>query len=182
MARQKLPAGLACRPENIPAKTWRSSMSEVLPRNKQTGLLWVEKDGIRLVIHPPPADGYVRFAMIDRRGPKHQPGRLIGWGTFGDVGAAKDVAERWLGPAGTVRARAELGLPSGPGGSDGRSESKFMTSAPSAPDVSAQNPARPQPVNPTVVIGAVALAAEVILAWALIWLSDTFFFDIPAWC
>ena len=156
-------------------------MSEVLHRNKHTGLLWVEKDGIRLVIHPPPADGHVRFAMIDRRGPQHQPDRLIGWGTFEDVGAAEDAAERWLGSAGTVRARAELKLPSGPSGSVGRSRSESMTSVQSAPDVSAQNPARPQPINPIVVIGAIGLAAEVILPWALIWLSDTFFFDIPAW-
>ena len=37
-----------------------------------------------------------------------------------------------------------------------------MTSVQSAPDVSAQNSARPQPVNPIVVIGAIGLAAEVI--------------------
>jgi hypothetical protein len=156
-------------------------MSDVPRRNKRTGLLCLEKGGIRPVIHPPPADGYVRFVMIDRRGPQQRPDRLIGWGTFENVGAAKDAAERWLGPTGTVRARAELGLPSGPGGSVGRSRSKSMTSVQSAPDVSAQNPARPQPINPIVVIGAIGLAAEVMLPWALIWLSDTFFFDVPSW-
>lgn len=69
-------------------------MSELHRWNKQTGMLWMECDGLRLVIHLPPAKGYVRFAVIDHRGPNHHPDRLIGSGTLEDVGAAKDAAER----------------------------------------------------------------------------------------
>jgi hypothetical protein len=69
-------------------------MSEVQRWNKQTGMLWMERDGLRLVIHLPPAKGYVRFAVIDHRGPDRHPDRLIGSGTLEDIGAAKDAAER----------------------------------------------------------------------------------------
>ena len=62
--------------------------------NKQTGMLWMEKDGLRLVIHLSPAKGYVRFAVIDRSGSDRHPDRLIGSGTLEDVGMAKDAAER----------------------------------------------------------------------------------------
>ena len=62
--------------------------------NKQTGMLWMEKDGLRLVIHLPPGKGYVRFAVIDHGGPDRRPDRLIGSGTLEDVGMAKDAAER----------------------------------------------------------------------------------------
>jgi hypothetical protein len=47
-----------------------------------------------LVIHPASAEGYVRFAVIDHRGPCHHPDRLIGSGTFEDIGTAKGAAER----------------------------------------------------------------------------------------
>jgi hypothetical protein len=69
-------------------------MSEFQRWSKQTGMLWMERDGLRLVIHLPPAKGYVRFAVIDHRGPNHHPDRLIGSGTLEDVAAAKDAAER----------------------------------------------------------------------------------------
>ena len=69
-------------------------MSEVHRWIKQTGMLWMESNGLRLVVHLPPAKGYVRFAVIDHCGPNHHPDRLIGSGTFEDVGAAKDAAER----------------------------------------------------------------------------------------
>jgi hypothetical protein len=69
-------------------------MSEVQHWNKQAGILWMEKDGLRLVIHLPLAKGYVRFAVIDHRGPDHHLDRLIGSGTLEDVGTAKDAAER----------------------------------------------------------------------------------------
>ena len=62
--------------------------------NQQDGMLWMEKDGLRLVIHPPSAKGYVRFAVIDHRGPNHRPDRLIGSGTRDDVGTAKNAAAR----------------------------------------------------------------------------------------
>ena len=39
-------------------------MSEVQRWNKQIGMLWMERDGLRLVVHLPPAKGYVRFAVI----------------------------------------------------------------------------------------------------------------------
>jgi hypothetical protein len=35
--------------------------------------------------------------------------------------------------------------------------------------------------NPIIVIFCAGLMAEFILPWAVIWFSDIFFFDIPAW-
>jgi hypothetical protein len=35
--------------------------------------------------------------------------------------------------------------------------------------------------NPIIVIFCAGLMAEFILPWAIIWFSDIFFFDIPAW-
>jgi hypothetical protein len=35
--------------------------------------------------------------------------------------------------------------------------------------------------GPIIVIFCVGLMAEFILPWAVIWLSDMFFFDIPGW-
>ena len=69
-------------------------MSEVQHWNKQTGMLWMEKDDLRLVIYLPPTRGYVRFAVIDHCDPDHHLDRLIGSGTLEDVGTAKDAAER----------------------------------------------------------------------------------------
>jgi hypothetical protein len=69
-------------------------MSEAQRWNEQNGTLWMEKGGFRLVIHPAPTKGYVRFAVIDHRGPMRHPDRLIGSGTFEDIGTAKDAAER----------------------------------------------------------------------------------------
>jgi hypothetical protein len=75
-------------------KTWNSSISEYQGWKRQAGTLWMERDGLRLVIHLPLAKGYVRFAVIDHRGPNHHPDRLIGSGTLDDVETAKDAAER----------------------------------------------------------------------------------------
>jgi hypothetical protein len=69
-------------------------MSEVPCWNKQTDMLWMERDGLRLVIYLPPPKGYVRFAVIDHRGPNHHRHRLIASGTLEDVATAKDAAER----------------------------------------------------------------------------------------
>jgi hypothetical protein len=71
-------------------------MSEGQRWNEQKDMLWMEKDGLRLVIHLPSAKGkgYVRFAVIDHRGPNHHPDRLIGSGTRDDVGTAKNAAAR----------------------------------------------------------------------------------------
>jgi hypothetical protein len=69
-------------------------MSEIQRWNKQMGMLWMERDGLRLVIHLPPAKGYVRFVVIDHGGSDRHPDRLIGSGTYEDVGTAKDAAER----------------------------------------------------------------------------------------
>jgi hypothetical protein len=41
--------------------------------------------------------------------------------------------------------------------------------------------AAPEPIDPTTVILFTGLVAEVIVPWAVIWLSDLFFFDVPAW-
>jgi hypothetical protein len=69
-------------------------MSEGQDWNEQEGALWMEKYGLRLVVHVPSAKGYVRFIVIDRRGPNQRPDRLIGSGTHEDVGKAKNAAER----------------------------------------------------------------------------------------
>ena len=69
-------------------------MSRVQRWNEQNGTLWSERGGLLLVIHPASAEGYVRFAVIDHRGPYHHPDRLIGSGTLEDIGAAKDAAEK----------------------------------------------------------------------------------------
>jgi hypothetical protein len=69
-------------------------MSQTLRWNHQEDMLWVDKDGLRLVIHPHSAKGYVRFVVIDNRDPNHCPDRLIGSGTLEDVPAARDAAQR----------------------------------------------------------------------------------------
>jgi hypothetical protein len=38
-----------------------------------------------------------------------------------------------------------------------------------------------EPIDPAIVILGIGLVAEIALPWAVIWLSDIFFFDIPAW-
>ena len=38
-----------------------------------------------------------------------------------------------------------------------------------------------QPTDPITVIVSTGLAVAVILPWAVIWVSDLFFFDVPAW-
>jgi hypothetical protein len=81
-------------PPSQPAKIPGKAMSEVRRWNEQDGMLWMEKGGLRLVIHLRSAEGYVRFILIDHRGPNHCPDRLIGSGTFENVGTAKDAAER----------------------------------------------------------------------------------------
>jgi hypothetical protein len=69
-------------------------MSEGQHWIEQEGILWMEKYGLRLVVHLPSAEGYVRFVAIDHRGPNHSPDGLIGSGTHEDVGKAKNAAER----------------------------------------------------------------------------------------
>jgi hypothetical protein len=69
-------------------------MSEGQRWNQQNGMLWMEKDGLRLVVHLPSAKGYVRFAVIDHLGPNQHSDRLIGSATLEDVGTAKEAAER----------------------------------------------------------------------------------------
>lgn len=69
-------------------------MSEGQRWNQKNGMLRMEKDGLRLVIHLPLAKGYVRFAVIEHRGPNYHSDRLIGSGTLEDVGTAKEAAER----------------------------------------------------------------------------------------
>ena len=84
----------AGRLECIPGTIRHASMSEGQRWNQQNGMLWMEKGGLRLVIHLPSTEGYVRFVVIDHRGPHHRPDRLIGSGTLEDVGTAKRAAER----------------------------------------------------------------------------------------
>jgi hypothetical protein len=39
-------------------------MSEVQRWNKQAGMLWMERDGLRLVVHLPPAKGGERICTF----------------------------------------------------------------------------------------------------------------------
>jgi hypothetical protein len=43
------------------------------------------------------------------------------------------------------------------------------------------NPARREPPHPFIVVLCIGLTAEAVLPWSVIWLSDTFLFDIPGW-
>ncbi|MDA8252956.1 MAG: hypothetical protein M0Z28_27835 [Rhodospirillales bacterium] len=73
--------------------------------NEQEGTLWMEKDGFRLVVHLPRAQGYAHFVVIDHHGLIRHQDRLIGSGTVEGVGAARDAAERMaerLGRSGII--------------------------------------------------------------------------------
>ena len=69
-------------------------MCEIAYWNQHADILWAEMNGFGLVIHLPSVKGYVRFVVVDRRGPGHRRGRLVGSGTREDVGTAKDAAGR----------------------------------------------------------------------------------------
>ena len=70
-------------------------MSESHHWNEQEGMLWIERDGLRLVIHPPTANGYVRFAVVDHRRPDHHPHRLSMGDTLKNVSAQKPRPQEW---------------------------------------------------------------------------------------
>jgi hypothetical protein len=80
--------------ENFLQHSMSMPITEVRSWNAQEGMLWMEKEGLRLVIHLPLAKGYVRFEVIDHCGPGNYPDRLLGSGTLEDVRNAKDAAER----------------------------------------------------------------------------------------
>ena len=69
-------------------------MGEAQRWNEQGDSLWAERDGLQLIIHLHTAGGYVRFVVIDHRGPNGDRDMLVGSGTLEDVRTAKETAER----------------------------------------------------------------------------------------
>jgi hypothetical protein len=69
-------------------------MSEAQRWNEHDGILWMEKHGLRLVVHLPSSKGYVRFVVIDHLDRNNHPDRLIGSGSLDDIGKAKNAAQR----------------------------------------------------------------------------------------
>lgn len=69
-------------------------MGEAQHWNKQGDNLCAERDGLRLILHLHTVGGYVRFVVIDHRGPNGDRDMLVGSGTLEDVRTAKEAAER----------------------------------------------------------------------------------------
>jgi hypothetical protein len=84
-------------------------------------------------------------------------------------------------PAGAVRFRSKPVRQSGDVGSVMRVERKSAVSASANRRKPATDRGRSGPAAAVVLIFCVGLALEVALPWAVIWLSDVFLFDIPAW-
>jgi hypothetical protein len=81
-------------------------------------------------------------------------------------------------PSVAVRAMTRIGHQSGYGGPTGQNAVAPIRQTRQKAVV--HRPGR-EPIDPVVVILCIGLAAELILPWAVIWLSDVFVFDIPAW-
>jgi hypothetical protein len=92
--------------------------------------------------------------------------------------ASRPNARRLVGPS---RARTKVAGPLHFGASKGRIERKLAPPVQSAGNTSVQHQARIQPPVPEIAIVGIGMAAEVILPWILIWISDVFLFDVPAW-
>jgi hypothetical protein len=81
-------------------------------------------------------------------------------------------------PAG---ARTKVGASLHLGGSRRRIERRLAPSLQSWGNAIAQNQASAQPPGPGIAIVGIGMAAESFFPWALIWSSDIFLFDVPAW-
>lgn len=84
-------------------------------------------------------------------------------------------------PSIAVRAMTKIGRQSGERGPITRVEWEPATSMRQAGHQPVTRRARSGPIDPLIVILLAGLAAEMILPWAVLWLSDVFFFDIPTW-
>jgi hypothetical protein len=84
-------------------------------------------------------------------------------------------------PSITVRTMTKIGRQSGERSPSRRVEWEPTTSIRQAGHQQVTYRARGRPIDPVIVILLAGLAAEIILPWAVLWLSDVFFFDIPAW-
>jgi hypothetical protein len=102
-----------------------------------------------------------------------------------DVGDRRDASQlnrRYL--VGPSPVRAKVGGPFHFGGSRGRIERRLAPPVQPAGNASVQHQARilpPGPPRPEIAILGIGMAAEVILPWVLILISDIFLFDVPAW-
>jgi hypothetical protein len=99
-----------------------------------------------------------------------------------DVGDRRDASRpnrRYL--VDPSRVRAKVGGPLHVGGSRGRIERKLALPVQPAGNASVQHQARIQPPGPEIAIVGIGMAAEAILPWVLILISDIFLFDVPAW-
>jgi hypothetical protein len=84
-------------------------------------------------------------------------------------------------PSIAVRAMTKIGRQSGDRGPIRRVEWEPTTSIRQASHQSVTYRPRSGAIDPVIVILLTGLAAEMILPWVVLWLSDVFFFDIPAW-
>jgi len=84
-------------------------------------------------------------------------------------------------PSITVRAMTKIGRQSAGRGSIKRVEWEPTASIRQVSHQPVTHRARSGPIDPVIVILLTGLAAEMILPWAVLLLSDVFFFDIPTW-
>jgi hypothetical protein len=84
-------------------------------------------------------------------------------------------------PPGAVRFRSKPARALGDMGPVMRAERKSSVSIPANRQKPAMDLARGGPAGVVTLIFCVGLALEATLPWAMIWLSDLFVFDTPAW-
>jgi hypothetical protein len=84
-------------------------------------------------------------------------------------------------PPGAVRFRSKQARQLGDMGPVMRAERKAAVAIPTTSQKPAMNRARGGPAGAVMLILCAGLALEAILPWAVIWLSDMFVFDTPAW-
>ncbi|HTB46000.1 MAG TPA: hypothetical protein VK741_20435 [Acetobacteraceae bacterium] len=84
-------------------------------------------------------------------------------------------------PPNAVRFRSEQVRQSGGMGPIRHAEQKPAASSPASHRKPAKDRARGRPDGVVVLIFCIGLALEATLPWAMIWLSDEFVFDTPAW-
>lgn len=98
-----------------------------------------------------------------------------------EIGDRRDARPNTRRLDGASRARTKVGGPLHLGGSKGRIERKLAPPVQPAGNSSIQHQAGIQQPGPEIAIVGIGMAAEMILPWILIWISDVFLFDVPAW-
>jgi hypothetical protein len=108
------------------------------------------------------------ISLLSGHGPKR------GFTDFGEHAGGRRY------PPNTVRFRSKPVHRSGVG-SEMRTERKAPVFIPAKRKKSAMDRVRAEPAGVVMSILCAGLAIEAILPWVVIWLSDVFLFDIPAW-